>query len=272
MAFNWADVSISTVVNLEDCAPYRVFFEIEPHPSDEGLVQRVIDNHKFYNLILTWRESILHTCPNAVKFLYTGPWVYVDGPEFIVVPTAGNDGSSVVRHVRSRSCPKSFAASFITSWKTTLTGHIFRHEILGKLPEVVGRLPIQKLKTPPMVSDVERARLFSDFQYHIAVENCSYNNWMTEKLFDCFITKTIPIYWGCPNVGEYFNLDGILRFENYDDLTRILQAITPQTYQEKAAAIDDNYNRVLDYCKPRRLGEIIELVNNIPSETLKNNG
>jgi hypothetical protein len=91
------------------------------------------------------------------------------------------------------------------------------------------------------------------------VENCQYNNWMTEKLFDCFMAKTIPIYWGCPNLGEYFNLDGVIRFENYDDLIRALQSITSDMYREKAAAIEDNFNRtVATYCQPNRLGKILE--------------
>ena len=82
---------------------------------------------------------------------------------------------------------------------------------------------------------------------------------MTEKLFDCFIGKAITIYWGCPNVEEYFNMDGVLRFENYDDLIRVLQSITPDTYQEKAAAIEDNFNRTIStYSQTNRLGKVIE--------------
>jgi hypothetical protein len=28
-------------------------------------------------------------------------------------------------------------------------------------------------------------------------------NWVTEKIVDCVITGTVPIYWGAPNIGEY---------------------------------------------------------------------
>ena len=43
-------------------------------------------------------------------------------------------------------------------------------------------------------------------------------NWFTEKLIDCFATGTIPIYWGCPNIEEFFNKDGIIQVNNIDEL------------------------------------------------------
>jgi hypothetical protein len=36
--------------------------------------------------------------------------------------------------------------------------------------------------------------------FHIAVENVKIDNWYTEKISQSFATKTVPIYWGCPNI------------------------------------------------------------------------
>jgi hypothetical protein len=259
------EVSLQTEVNLDDTAPYRVFYEIEPYPNDQGLIQRVIDNHKFYNLILTWRERILHACPNAINFLYAGPYLAVSGNDLIIPAHVGlptPDGIS--RWVSTLHPAKKFAASFITSSKDGLPGHIFRQQVFSRLPEVIGScsLPIQKHRScypAGHLSEVDRGRFFTEFQYHIAAENCQFNNWMTEKLFDCFMARTIPIYWGCPNLGEYFNLDGVIRVNTCDDVIQALQNITPDTYAEKSAAIEDNFNRcVAVYCQPNRLGAIIE--------------
>ena len=253
------EVSIRSDVDLSDPAPYRVFHDHEPYPSDQGLVQRVIDNHNFYDLILTWRESILQSCPNAVKFLFAGPYLSILGNEFVIPSHVGWYTTSEPRYVGPLNSTKALSASFLTSHMNSLSGHHLRQEIFSRLPESVGVLPIHKHRSPPRIDEDERGHFFTDFQYHVSVENCQYNNWMTEKLFDCFMAKTIPIYWGCPNLGEYFNLDGVIRFENYDDLIRALQSITPDMYREKAAAIEDNFNRtVATYGQPNRLGKILE--------------
>jgi hypothetical protein len=38
--------------------------------------------------------------------------------------------------------------------------------------------------------------------FHIAVENSFSENWYTEKIGQAFISKTLPIYWGCPNLED----------------------------------------------------------------------
>jgi len=43
-----------------------------------------------------------------------------------------------------------------------------------------------------------------DYSYSIAIENSSQKYYFTEKIIDCFLTWTMPIYWGCPNISEFF--------------------------------------------------------------------
>jgi hypothetical protein len=45
--------------------------------------------------------------------------------------------------------------------------------------------------------------------FGVAIENVSHRGWFTEKILDCFLLKTIPIYWGCSNIEDYFNPKGI---------------------------------------------------------------
>jgi len=35
-------------------------------------------------------------------------------------------------------------------------------------------------------------------------------HYFTEKILDCFRTRTVPIYWGCTNIREHFEADGII--------------------------------------------------------------
>ena len=44
----------------------------------------------------------------------------------------------------------------------------------------------------------------------ICFENTVMKNYATEKLIIAYSSGTIPIYWGCPNIGDYVNMDAIL--------------------------------------------------------------
>ena len=218
-----APVSIHIdTLNLEDTTPYRVFMEMEP-PQVCDLVQEIIDNHGFYDLILAWHERILNECPNAVKFTFQGPWFA---------------GSTLL--------PKKFSVSFLTSSKDKYPGHELRQEIFKGLPKSIGALSVTKHRSPPWV---DRSPMFERFQYHIAVENSRCNNYFSEKLLDCFVSRTLPLYWGCPNLQEFFNMDGVLVFETYKDLMNLLTSLTPKFYQDHAPAIEDNFQRSLAYCE-----------------------
>lgn len=42
------------------------------------------------------------------------------------------------------------------------------------------------------------------YKYSLALENYSCNDYWTEKIADCYLSWTIPIYWGAINITEYF--------------------------------------------------------------------
>jgi hypothetical protein len=41
------------------------------------------------------------------------------------------------------------------------------------------------------------------YKYSVVIENDRADDWITEKLFDCYLTATFPIYYGAPNVRSY---------------------------------------------------------------------
>jgi len=77
--------------------------------------------------------------------------------------------------------------------------------------------------------------------FHVAVENVKENNWYTEKIGEAFCTKTVPIYWGCPNIGDYYDERGIIKFNTIEELTYIVNNLTKEKYNEMKPYIDYNY-------------------------------
>ncbi|MDO9582348.1 MAG: glycosyltransferase family 10 [Desulfomicrobium sp.] len=45
------------------------------------------------------------------------------------------------------------------------------------------------------------------YSYSLAFENSFHANYFTEKIIDCFLSWTKPLYWGCPNIDHYFPKD-----------------------------------------------------------------
>ena len=77
--------------------------------------------------------------------------------------------------------------------------------------------------------------------------NSSENNYFTETLVDVFRQGTVPIFWGCPNVGEYFNEKGILHFETGQQLFDILDNLSEDLYESKMEYIKENFELAKQY-------------------------
>lgn len=45
----------------------------------------------------------------------------------------------------------------------------------------------------------------ADYKFSIVLENQSRFNVVTEKIYDPFLSLTYPIYWGAPNLSDYFD-------------------------------------------------------------------
>lgn len=135
---------------------------------------------------------------------------------------------------------KTKLVSMIYSNKTNLTGHNFRHEIVKNITNV-------DLYGSGVKYVEKKSESIIDYMFSITVENCKKDFYFTEKLIDCFMVGTIPIYWGCPSVMNYFNPDGIITFETIPDLQQILSVIDSNFYERKKNAIIDNFNLAKKY-------------------------
>ena len=83
----------------------------------------------------------------------------------------------------------------------------------------------------------------ADYLFSVTIENDSYETYWTEKILDCFACGTIPIYHGAPDIGDYFNMDGVILLTDDFDI----KSLTPELYLSKEDAIIDNFKRALQY-------------------------
>lgn len=237
-----ASLTIDEAFNFGDTSSFRVMLQVEP-PEVKDLTKTIIDNHKFYDVILAWNTRILQACPNAVLFpLGCCSWI------------PWNDEGNNPNHARPQNgvpyaecdvSKKQFKASFLTSNKAWTPGHIIRQQVYEALPNSVGSLTVDKHRSPPWIAD--KRDFLEPYQFTVSPLNASHDNWFDDKMIDPLIAKTIPLIWGFPNLENYFNVDGIIRFDSVAELMEKLSLLTPEYYAQHFDAVMDNFHRALEY-------------------------
>jgi hypothetical protein len=222
---------------------YKIFLQMEPTVI-KNMEQHLCTNGHMYDKIYTFNQTVLQSCSNAVKAnLPACSWI------------------SGYHFHRLDSSKKQFQISCITGAKQMAEGHTYRlllyfnqKTLLNdcKMPITFYRSsagqPLPELTVNPFVQS-DKFVLFETFQFSLVIENSSQTHYFTEKLIDCLITKTIPIYYGCPNIAEYFDTTGWILLTDPTPEGRLMELA--QKWQEKgydatsyekfAESIEKNY-------------------------------
>ena len=137
--------------------------------------------------------------------------------------------------------------SIISSNKKQTIGHNLRHEVIGKLKE---KMDVYGRGYNPI--DYKLTGL-ENYRYSIVIENCKRDYWFTEKLIDCLVTGTIPIYWGCPSINDFFDTKGFIIINNINDLENIINELSEEMYNSKLEYIKHNFIESQKYLLPDNL-------------------
>ncbi len=84
-----------------------------------------------------------------------------------------------------------------------------------------------------------------DYAFSIAIENCFRDFYFSEKILDCFLTETVPIYCGCPSIDRYFDPRGFLRFDSLEELEKLLPRLTWDLYREMLPFVRKNCEKAI---------------------------
>lgn len=136
--------------------------------------------------------------------------------------------------------PKTKLVSIIASNKRMCKEHIYRQEIIQKYSNKCDHFGRGYNEI------ANKADGLRDYCFSFALENGTYPNMFSEKITDCFMTGTIPIYYGIDNIGDYFNTDGIIKLT--DDFN--IEDLSFELYNSKLDAIKDNFDRGFNLLLP----------------------
>lgn len=107
-----------------------------------------------------------------------------------------------------------------------------------KLIRRIGRLRTQLFGYRPFPSwrgEIDfKAAILADTKFSYCYENVKdLPNYITEKIFDSFLSGCVPVYWGANNVEEYIPSNCFVdmrRFGDVSEVHRYLLSITPDEY------------------------------------------
>jgi hypothetical protein len=77
--------------------------------------------------------------------------------------------------------------------------------------------------------------VLSQYEFSLCLENMEMKGYITEKLFDCLYSGTIPLYLGAPDITEYIPGDSFVdcrHFESWPDIWKFIKGLSPSRKQE----------------------------------------
>jgi glycosyltransferase involved in cell wall biosynthesis len=198
------------------------------------------EKYQMFDLILTYDKDLLELPNSKLRFCM---WRCLNKN----VHT--NEWPILADHSLYKLYDKTKNLSCISSNKSFLEGHKKRLEFVD---HAIATTPKGELNMFGVGFNEIKGKIvgLEDYRFSVAIENENKDNWATEKISDCFLTGVIPIYYGCPNIGDYFDIDGIITFQTKDELEKIIQDIIlngEQIYKDKYESVKNNFDLVNKY-------------------------
>lgn len=190
--------------------------------------QNILGSEEHFDYILTYEQSLLDR-----------------GDKYILNPI----GTSRIKDEDAKVYEKSKFVSLIASRNSLTRGHRLRHRVAKEIidnqnPHKVEFWGRNSYRTFPEGGKVS---VLKDYHFDIVIENAKHKNYFTEKIVDNFRTGTIPLYCGCENIGDFFNEDGIIKFQTVDELMEILDNLTVNDYNNKLEFVKENFEKAKNW-------------------------
>ena len=206
----------------------QVMLLIEPRPIQPNVYEYALEVASEYEYVFTHDSQLLAVLPNAKPILWGGVWCRCKNPK------------------------KTKLISMTSSDKEMCDLHKERKRIARKYKD-----KIDVYGTIDGGEYVNAIDTLENYMYSVVIENHIDDTWFTEKLLNCFATKTVPIYYGARDIFNYFESNGLEWCYDLDELINVLDYVieNPEKakeiyYSDKVQkAIEENYELSKQYEK-----------------------
>ena len=213
-------------LTAEACLPYNWF------------------NRNYYDLFFSQFDKIYTCYPiyknNVIPSIPFLPWMINSNHDSIF-----SKDKRDINFLRKSIINKKKNISVICSYKEEDPGHNLRFNFVKKIKEYFGDTLDWYGNGINQVS--EKWTAIAPYKYHIVLENRSDYNFITEKIYDSFLGNAFPIYWGAPNIDQFFS-------------TKSFEAINILDFKGSIKVIEDTLKSNLYETRQKELNVSRELV------------
>jgi hypothetical protein len=231
------------------CPPENTIFITGEPPSMSHYNQNFLNQ---FSHVISSNKKIYH------KHLYP----FIQGHPWFV--NKNYDELSIINKI-----DKSKELSIVTSNKILTQGHRKRFQFAMKLKEYFGdRIDLFGNGIIPFR---DKWDVLAPYKYSVIIENYKCDDWLTEKLFDCYLAECFPFYYGCENISRYYDAESYeeVDIEDFDGCINKIEKIleNPLHYGEHQPYIRASKFRTLNkYNLFPNIINFIETHNLLPSQ------
>lgn len=180
----WGDIAAGGIDKMTvTCPPEHIFYMTDEAYVEKKFNQQFLDQ---FAGVLTCRNDISHR--NVIKTHEINVWQL---------------GKKFAELHNTNPISKQKKLSVVCSDKTFLPGHKKRYAFVNRMiGHFKDRIDVYGHGFNP-VDDKWEA--LAPYKYSIAIENSALPGYFTEKIGECYLAHTFPIYFGAPDISDYFD-------------------------------------------------------------------
>lgn len=210
----------NSVFDIDTDASRSIALMVEPRAIIPGAYAWIEENYDKYKYVFTFDNALLKL-PNAKMLIYGQ--ITAEFPDV----------------------PKSKAISMVASNKDFCEGHRSRQWVASILSDRIDTYG--RFNGGGFCDDYD---FLAEYMFNVAMENSSDGHYFTEKICNCFASRVVPIYWGCPHINEYFDMSGIIYCRTPAEVIEAVDKVLldPEgEYAKRSEAIEHNLQLVQRY-------------------------
>lgn len=176
----YVDNNVYYLDNTDMGATNAIALLVEPRAIIPGTYTWIEENYEKFRYVFTFDNALLKL-PNAKLLIYGQ--ITAEFPD----------------------TPKTKAISMVASNKDFCEGHRNRQMVASVLSDRIDTYG--RFNGGGYCNDND---YLAEYMFNVAMENSSDGHYFTEKICNCLASRVVPIYWGCPQIDKYFDMDGII--------------------------------------------------------------
>lgn len=216
-------------VDIKVKCPKKNIWALMQEPYMKGHSDWMVEGHENFSKVFTH-----HLASDDPKYIVSHPAV------------CWHVNRTFDQLVSCEIAPKSKTISWIAGDARDLPGHIKRWALLNFIRQD-NTLDIDLFGRAVQFIEDKWDGL-APYKYSLAIENSSSPDYWTEKISDCFLAWTVPIYYGCTNLEDYFPEESFVRIDidhPEESVEKIRSVIEADNWEKRIPAIEEARNFVL---------------------------